>query len=101
MTTLGLNAAFSLGTNLLGVRNDPYTAFNFLVEIESLLVGGFSEVRGLEVETEVEEYREGGVNEYVEKLPGRSRYPSNLTLQRGLTDIETLWRWHQEVIRGK
>ena len=100
MTTLGINAAFSLGTNLLGIRNDPYIAFNFLVEIEGLLVGGFTEVTGLQIETEVKEYREGGLNEYVHKLAGPTRYPSNLVLKHGLTDIETLWSWHQDVTLG-
>jgi phage tail-like protein len=84
----------------LGKRKDPYLAFNFLVEITGLVVGGFTEVSGLQVETEVEEYREGGLNNYVHKLPGPSRYPSNLTLKHGLTDIDGLWKWHQEVVRG-
>ena len=34
---------------------NPYTAFNFLVEIQGLVVGGFSEVSGLQAETETEE----------------------------------------------
>jgi len=83
-----------------GSRKDPYGAFNFLVEIEGLVVGGFSEVSGLQVETAVEEYQEGGLNEYAHKLPGPTRYPTNLVLKRGLTDAETLWSWHQEVISG-
>lgn len=97
---LGLNAALSAATNLLGIRNDPYMAFNFLLEIEGLIVGGFSDVTGLQVETEVQDYREGGLNEYIHKLPGPARYPQNLTLKRGLTDIETLWSWHQDVVEG-
>lgn len=101
MPTLGLNAAFSLATNLLGVRNDPYAAFNFLVEIEGLLAGGFSEVSGLAVEAETQDYREGGRNDYVHKLPGPLRYAQNLTLKRGLTDIDVLWAWQQEVAAGK
>ena len=40
------------------------------------------------------------MNDYVHKLPGPTRYPSNLVLKRGLTDVETLWSWHQEVTRG-
>jgi len=100
MGVLGFNAAFAAGTNLLGVRNDPYLQFNFLVEIQGLLVGGFSAVSGLQVETEVETYREGGLNAFEHKLPGPTRYPSNLTLKHGLTDIETLWNWHQDVTRG-
>jgi phage tail-like protein len=101
MTSLGLNAAFAAATNLLGIRNDPYLSFNFLVEIEGLLVGGFSEVTGLQVETVIETFREGGRNDYEHKLPGPTRYPSNLILKHGLTDIETLWSWHQDVAQGK
>jgi phage tail-like protein len=100
MTSLGLNAAFAAGTSLLGIRNDPYMTFNFLVEIEGLIVGGFSEASGLQVETVVETYREGGLNEYEHKLAGPTRYPSNLILKHGLTDIETLWSWHQDVVHG-
>lgn len=101
MTSLGLNAIAAAGTGLLGVRNDPYLSFNFFVEIEGLIVGGFSEVSGLQVETQVHDYQEGGQNEYVHRLPGPARYPSNLILKRGLTDIETLWSWHQDVVAGK
>jgi phage tail-like protein len=84
----------------LGIRNDPYLAFGFLVEVEGLLVGGFSEVSGLQVETVVETYREGGVNEYEHKLAGATRYPSNLILRHGVTDIGTLWAWHRDITQG-
>lgn len=100
MPSLGLNATYSVATNMLGVRLDPYAAFNFLVEIEGLLVGGFSEVSGLQIETEIQDYREGGLNEYIHKLPGPTRYPQNLVLKHGLTAIDTLWDWHQDVIQG-
>jgi phage tail-like protein len=100
MTSLGVNAAFTVGTTLSGIRNDPYMVFNFLIEIEGLIVGGFSEVSGLQVETVVETYREGGLNEYEHKFAGPTRYPSNLILKHGLTDIETLWNWHQNVVTG-
>ena len=84
----------------LGDRRDPYLSFHFLVEIEGLVVGGFTEVSGLQVEVEVEEYREGGLNDYIHKLAGPARYPSNLILKHGLTDMDLLWRWHKEVTRG-
>ncbi|HEX2223482.1 MAG TPA: phage tail protein [Thermoanaerobaculia bacterium] len=100
MINLRLNAAATLAAHRLGIRNDPYTAFNFLVEIEGLIAGGFTEVSGLQVETAVEDYQEGGQNEYVHKLPGPTRYPSNLTLKRGLTDVDSFWRWHRGVIAG-
>jgi phage tail-like protein len=81
------------------LRSDPYMAFSFVVEIEGLLVGGFSEVSGLESEITVEEYQEGGLNGYVHKLPGPAKYP-NLVLSHGLTDIDSLWAWYHEVSRG-
>jgi phage tail-like protein len=84
----------------LGRRSDPYLSFNFLVEIEGLVVGGFSEVSGLQVEVEIESYREGGLNEYVHMLAGPTRYPANLILKHGLTDSDVLWNWHRSVTRG-
>lgn len=101
MTSFGPNIGLTAVARRLGVRNDPYTSFNFLVEIEGLVVGGFSEVSGLQVETQVEEYQEGGVNDFVHRFPGPTRYPSNLILRRGLTDLQTMWSWYQDVISGK
>ena len=50
-------------------RKNPYRKFRFLIELEGLIVGGFSEVSGLQAGTEVETIEEGGVNNYVHKLP--------------------------------
>ena len=83
----------------LAARADPYLGFRFLVEIEGLIVGGFSEVSGLQAETEFEEVREGGVNHHVHKLPKITKYP-NLVLKRGITDSTLLWQWYQDVVRG-
>ena len=80
-------------------RNDPYLSFRFLVEIQGLIVGGFSEVSGLQAETEIEPITEGGVNDYVHKLPKITKYP-NITLKRGITDSDALWNWHQDVVKG-
>ena len=98
MPSLGLNTAFGLATNLLGVRADPYQAFNFLVEIEGILAGGFSECSGLQVETEFTDYREGGLNDYVHRFAGPTKYPP-LVLKHGLTQIDGLWAWHQDMVQ--
>ncbi|MBD5799852.1 phage tail protein [Bacillus pseudomycoides] len=82
-----------------GERTDPLTNFNFLVELDGLVVGGFSEISGLQTETETEEYREGGLNEYTHKLPKSSKY-SNVVLKRGLTDSSVLWDWYRKVVGG-
>lgn len=96
----GTNTAFVVSKNLLDLRYDPYMSFNFLVEIDGLLVGGFRRVTGLEIQVEVETYREGGRNDWAHKFPGQVTQ-SDLTLEHGLTDVDALWDWHQDVISGK
>lgn len=81
-------------------EEDPYQGCNFLVEIDSLTVAGFSEVSGLQVETETEDYHEGGVNDYVHRLPKATKQ-SNITLKRGITDSDILWQWHQKAVNGR
>jgi phage tail-like protein len=81
-------------------RKDPYLGFNFLVEIDGLTVGGFSEVSGLEVNIDVQAMREGGVNEYMRQIVGGAKHP-NIVLKRGLTDDDALWNWQRDVARGK
>jgi phage tail-like protein len=98
--SLGLNTAFAVVTNLLGVRADPYQSFNFMVEIEGILAGGFSECTGLQVETEFFDFREGGLNDYVHRFAGPTKYPP-LVLKHGLTQIDGLWNWHQDVTQGR
>lgn len=79
-------------------RSDPYRAFRFRVEIDGLVAGGFRSVSGIERQTTVEPYREGGVNHFEHQLAVKTTYPV-LTLQRGLVET-TLWDWHQDVVDG-
>jgi phage tail-like protein len=65
-----------------------------------MAAAGFSEVGGLEAEITTEEYREGGVNHFVHRLPTGAKQPS-LTLQHGLTDSDALWKWLLDIMRGK
>lgn len=94
-TPLGPNAAIAA----LGTRLDPYFAMNFLVEIDGLIAGGFSKVDGLESTIETQDYVEGGRNDYVHKLLKGTTYPP-LVLSHGLTDIDSLWMWHDRTRRG-
>lgn len=82
--------------------SDPLAGYRFLVEFGGVAVAGFHKVTGLERETTVEEFREGGTNDFVHKLAGVSKYP-NLTLVRGVSmakGSDSLWSWHQDVIEG-
>ncbi len=85
---------------MAGDRYDPYLNHRFQVEIEGVIVGGFSEVSGLSVEIVTEELREGGENTFLHRLPRGARYP-NLLLRRGITDSELLWKWCDETVHGK
>jgi phage tail-like protein len=81
-------------------RNDPYAAFNFLVEVDGVTVAGFSECSGLSSETDPIEYRNGSEDITVRKLPGLVKY-SNITLKRGFTQGKELWQWRKQVLDGK
>ncbi|MEO8938428.1 MAG: phage tail protein [Burkholderiaceae bacterium] len=82
------------------MRNDPYIAFNYRVEIGQVVVAGFSEVGGLAIETEVESFREGGRNDREVQLPGVSKFPSKIVLKRGLGDKHDLWDWYSQIRGG-
>ena len=83
-----------------GDRNDPYNAFNFLIEIDGVTVAGFSECSGLTTETDIVEYRNGDEEITVRKLPGLRKY-TNIALKRGYTDSRELWDWRKTVIDGQ
>jgi phage tail-like protein len=61
----------------------PGLALRFTVEVDGQTLGNFTKVEGLEVEYEVEEYVEGGLNDYVHRLPGRRKF-QNIRLTRPL-----------------
>jgi phage tail-like protein len=96
---LGLNTALTSALGALGQRIDPYLAVNFLVEIEGLIAGGFSKVEGLDSAIDTQDYVEGGRNDYVHKVLKGTIY-SPIVLSHGLTNIDTLWAWHDRVRRG-
>ncbi len=78
----------------------PYTLFRFRAEIDGITVAQFSDVSGLQIETETEQYEEGGVNDFVHQLPKRTKY-QRITLKHGLTDIDELWQWYQDTVSGR
>jgi|SRR5712692_7887116 len=84
-----------------GIDKDPYLSFRFRAEIDSLVVTGFNEITGLTFETEVETFREGGVNAQEQQLAGPTKFPSKLILKRGLADADALWSWYQDVRNGR
>lgn len=82
-----------------GQRVDPFRNFNFMVELDGIVQGSFTECSGLGSTTEVIENREGGDNVTVRKLPGKNSY-TDITLKWGLTDSTELWDWRQQIVDG-
>jgi phage tail-like protein len=99
MPSIGVNTVFQAAKAALGVRMDPYRAFRFHVEIDGLLAGGFTEISGLSLQTEVETVREGGLNEFEHKLPKGTKQ-TDITLKHGLIDIDLIWDWYRDVVNG-
>ena len=83
---------------MANARVDPFPRYHFLVEIEGIARAGFMTVSGLEEETEVREYREGGDNSTVRKLAGLNSY-APIVLEMGSTFDASLWDWRQKVKR--
>jgi phage tail-like protein len=81
---------------------DPLPSFRFVLELGALQVGGFKECTGLQLETKIFEYPEGGRNGSPLKFPERGSV-SNITLKRGMVQGATsaaLFNWHLDVMSG-
>lgn len=85
-------------------RDDPYSAFNFLVDLgtgdtESVRAG-FQEVSGLNAELTQAEYRNGNekVN-HVRKISGMYKV-GDITLKRGLIGSLDLYEWLDQTRKG-
>ena len=82
-----------------GKRNDPFLAFRFEVKLDDISVAAFSECSGLQLETEVQDYPEGGLNTHLHKLAGRTKQ-TNIQLKRGIVDRDT-WDWYYDLTQGR
>ena len=72
---------------------------HFAVQIPGLKlkVGYFTEITGFSATLDVLEYPEGGVNDYVHRLPTRIKQ-GNITLKRGVTGERALYAWFKEMV---
>ncbi len=90
------------------MTDDILSLFNFEVHLTPSGRGGddklarcaaFSEVTGLEINVEMKELREGGYNEGVRRLVGKTSHP-NLVLKRGVTLDRGFWEWVKRCTSG-
>lgn len=66
-----------------GSRNDPYPAFNYLLEIDGITRVAFSECSGLSTDSDPLEYRSGEEDITVRKIPGLKN-SANISLKMGM-----------------
>ncbi|KST68640.1 phage tail protein [Mastigocoleus testarum] len=78
---------------------DPYLGYNFFVEWDGIIYAGFQECSGLDTTQDAKEYREGTDPPTVRKIPGLVSY-SNISLKRGITNNDELWRWRKKIMDG-
>jgi len=77
---------------------DLLLTHSYQVEIEGLIVAGFSEVSGLEQEIETEEIHEGGLD-FVHKVPKGIKH-ANIVLKRGITVDSSLRKWYEMTLEA-
>jgi phage tail-like protein len=75
-----------------------YPTSYFYVKIDNMSIV-FKEVSGLQIETEVFEYREGGVNDHMHRLPGPSK-SGNVVLKRGIVATQDFMNWYEKIVNG-
>lgn len=80
-------------------ETDPYASFNFRLEVDGIIKAGFSEVTGLNAESNVIEYREGNEGITARKLPGLIKF-GNVTLKRGVTADPELFKLFKNLVDG-
>lgn len=86
------------------LRDDPYGAFNFLVDYGAgdggEAAAGFSEVTGLASEIEYADYRNGNDPEnHVRRIPGLHK-AGDVTLKRGVIGDLRLFEWLKQTRQG-
>ncbi len=92
--------AFNFYITLIDVSGTLATVMTAVSAVANYALGGFQECSGLETTMQIEEYQEGGRNEYVHKLPGRVSH-SAITLRRGMGFTDGLWLWLDDYRQGR
>jgi phage tail-like protein len=82
------------------MAKDPHLGLRFWIQLGQVEIAGFRECSPLIIETEVEEYKEGGLNTYYHKLPTRMKY-TNITLKRGMDETRSLYDWYVKSASGQ
>ncbi len=103
-----LSAFVALAALSLALRAPPIEAqakdailpHTLRVEIDGIAQTTFRSVEGLEIETEVTEFRDGAEPNVTRKLPGRTAY-KNIVLKFDPSPLgHSLWTWYSDLLNG-
>jgi phage tail-like protein len=78
------------------IRSQVNAAFRFVVDVDGERQGAFTECILPDLEWDVEEVKEGGLNTYTHQLPGR-RKPARISLKNGIGKNKLL-EWYLEAV---
>ena len=81
---------------------DALTTHIYQIEIDGVGLGQFQEISGISIERQVIEHRATLPlgQEVIKKIPGPIKF-GDITLKRGATDNDELYKWMMEVVEGK
>jgi phage tail-like protein len=79
---------------------DILPAFRFIVNVDGVAIGAFTECTLPSIEWEVEEVKEGGLNTYIHQLPGH-RKSAKITLKNGIGVGKQLLSWYTQNLSEK
>ena len=81
--------------------HDPFNGYNFWVEWDGIVHAGFRECTGLDGARAATAYREGTDKQLSSRQIAGLNTDGNITLKRGITDNDELWKWQKEVLDGE
>lgn len=78
---------------------DPFRGFRFIVSIDGLVAGGFSEVTLSDITVDAITYREGRDDPIYRNLSGMAKY-GRISLRKGMTNSLILYNWHDSIVES-
>jgi phage tail-like protein len=89
----------SLGASFFGFGGLTLPSYRFVVIMDGIPMGMFTEVTLPTLSVTTQDITEGGQNNYIHKLPVRVD-AGTLTLKRGVTSFMEFLEWYQFVLDG-
>src|SRR3954471_9366672 len=87
-------------TTTVTEANPPITHgkyFKVSIPALTLELGFFTQISGFSAQVDVLEYPEGGINDFMHRLPSRIKQ-GNITLKRGITSEKALLNWFNQTV---